>query len=107
MFNSSNLTLENEKEKSPSNRESIMMVACVNGDTVRLVLTHDVRRQRMARCLPAKSLPRFFRLKPPYMQKFTMLLSKTSQCLPWSKKTILDRQDGNTGSRLEGSQFHF
>ena len=46
----------------PSKRESISMVACVEEESVRLARSHCVRRRRMARWLPAMSLPRFLRL---------------------------------------------
>ena len=38
------------------------MVACVEEDSVRLARSHCVRRRRIARWLPAMSLPRFLRL---------------------------------------------
>merc|ERR1711953_542397 len=61
----------------PSKSESISMVACVDEDRVRFARSHCVRNRRSARWLPAKSLPRFLRLKS-CMQKSTIRLSKSS-----------------------------
>ena len=57
----------------PSKRESISMVACVEEDSVRLARSHCVRRRRIARWLPAMSLPRFLRLGQKSSEAATFL----------------------------------
>ena len=69
----------------PSKRESISMVACVEEDSVRLARSHCVRRRRIARWLPAMSLPRFLRLGQKSRRK--LQLSYENPC-KYSAKTL-------------------